>query len=98
MAKIVIESAGKWFCSQVLSNGKYKSVEHRAVVNAQRDRLSVATFLDPAKDRLISPAPALIDAKHQKLYKDIVFQDFIAAWYSKGPSGKRNIDNLIISS
>lgn len=85
-------------CFQVLSNGKYKSVEHRAVVNAQRDRLSVATFLDPAQDQLISPASALIDAKHPILYKDVVFKDFVAAWYSKGPSGKRNIDNLLISS
>ncbi|CAM6126579.1 unnamed protein product [Calypogeia fissa] len=80
---------------EVLSNGKYKSVEHRAVVNAQRDRLSVATFLDPAKDQLITPASALIDSKHPVLYKDVVFRDFVASWYSKGPSGKRNIDNLL---
>jgi isopenicillin N synthase-like dioxygenase len=81
-----------------MSNGKYKSVEHRAVVNAKRDRLSVATFLDPAKNQIITPAPALLNAENPKMFKNILFQDFIAAWYSKGPSGKRNIDNLVLAS
>ncbi|KAL2650244.1 hypothetical protein R1flu_018372 [Riccia fluitans] len=82
---------------EVMSNGKYKSVEHRAVVNGDRDRLSVATFLDPGKDCRLSPAEGLIDEKHPRLYKEVLFSDFISAWYSKGPDGKRNIDNLILS-
>lgn len=81
---------------QVLTNGRYKSVEHRAVVNSERDRLSIATFLDPAKDRTLSPAKALVDDKHPLLYRDVLFSEFISAWYSKGPDGKRNIDNLIL--
>ncbi|KAG6541642.1 hypothetical protein Mapa_016907 [Marchantia paleacea] len=81
---------------EVMTNGRYKSVEHRAVVNGGRDRLSIATFLDPAKDRTLSPAKALVDDKHPLLYRDVLFSEFISAWYSKGPDGKRNIDNLIL--
>ena len=29
---------------QVLSNGKYKNVEHRAVTHKEKDRLSLVTF------------------------------------------------------
>ncbi|KAM0934166.1 putative (S)-norcoclaurine synthase [Dioscorea sansibarensis] len=29
---------------EIMSNGKYKSIEHRAVVNPERERLSIATF------------------------------------------------------
>ncbi|KAL3701940.1 hypothetical protein R1sor_019962 [Riccia sorocarpa] len=79
---------------EVMSNGRYRSVEHRAVVNGDRDRLSVATFLDPAKDCLLTPAKELIDEEHPRLYKEVLFRDFISAWYSKGPDGKRNIDSL----
>ncbi|KAL9266340.1 DOWNY MILDEW RESISTANCE 6-like protein [Drosera capensis] len=42
---------------QALSNGLYKSVQHRAVVNAEKPRLSVASFLCPHDSAVIS-APA----------------------------------------
>ncbi|KAH9304567.1 hypothetical protein KI387_008971, partial [Taxus chinensis] len=32
---------------EVMSNGRYKSVEHRAVTNIERDRISIAMFYDP---------------------------------------------------
>ncbi|BBG98441.1 2-oxoglutarate and Fe(II)-dependent oxygenase superfamily protein [Prunus dulcis] len=46
---------------QALSNGIYKSVWHRAITNTDRARLSVASFLCPQDDALISPAKALTD-------------------------------------
>nr|AFN53719.1 putative Fe(II) oxygenase superfamily protein [Linum usitatissimum] len=32
---------------EIVSNGVYKSVEHRATVNSKKERISVATFLSP---------------------------------------------------
>lgn len=79
---------------EILSNGRYRSVEHRAVANSSKARMSVATFYDPSKATVISPAVELIDSKHPVLYKDVLFGDHISAWYTKGPEGKKVVDSL----
>jgi len=81
---------------QILTNDIYKSVEHRVVVNGERSRYSVATFYDPAKTRLISPAKPLVDKDRPALFPSILFGEHVATWYSKGPDGKKNIDSLVI--
>ncbi|KAH9316217.1 hypothetical protein KI387_024844, partial [Taxus chinensis] len=49
---------------EVMSNGKYKSVLHRAVVNPEKFRVSVATLLSMQLQSNIAPAPELIDDDH----------------------------------
>lgn len=75
---------------QVITNGQYKSAIHRAITNANRARLSVATFHDPAKTMTISPVI------HPPRYKQVNYGDYVSSWYTKGPEGKRNIDALQI--
>ncbi|KAJ6728781.1 2-OXOGLUTARATE (2OG) AND FE(II)-DEPENDENT OXYGENASE SUPERFAMILY PROTEIN [Salix koriyanagi] len=45
---------------EIITNGKYRSAQHRAITNSSSPRLSVATFHDPAKTAKISPASELI--------------------------------------
>uniref|UniRef100_A0A804L445 Fe2OG dioxygenase domain-containing protein n=1 Tax=Musa acuminata subsp. malaccensis TaxID=214687 RepID=A0A804L445_MUSAM len=40
---------------EILSNGVYKSVEHRAIINAKKERYSIATFHGPREDSVVSP-------------------------------------------
>ena len=40
---------------QYLSNGRFKKADHRAVVNSNYSRLSVATFQYPATDATVYP-------------------------------------------
>ncbi|KAL9241702.1 hypothetical protein vseg_015780 [Gypsophila vaccaria] len=81
--------------TEVITNGEYKSAIHRAVTNANRARLSVATFHDPAKTRKISPVPELV-AKSGPKYREVLYGDFVKSWYTKGPEGKRNLDALLL--
>ncbi|KAJ0025470.1 hypothetical protein Pint_08221 [Pistacia integerrima] len=46
---------------EVLSNGKYKSVLHRSIVNKERMRMSWAVFAVPPHEALIGPLPELVD-------------------------------------
>ncbi|XP_024027833.1 probable 2-oxoglutarate-dependent dioxygenase At3g111800 [Morus notabilis] len=84
--------------TEIISNGKYKSAEHRAITNSSRARLSVATFHDPAKTVKISPASQLISEFVPPRFREVVYGDYVSSWYTKGPEGKRNIDALLLES
>ena len=79
-----------WSWMQIITNGIYKSAQHRAITNADKARLSVATFHDPAKTMPVSPAFT------PPRYRQVVYGDYVSSWYTKGPNGKRNIDALLI--
>ncbi|ONK80364.1 uncharacterized protein A4U43_C01F16860 [Asparagus officinalis] len=83
--------------TEVITNGEYKSSVHRALVNAHRARLSVATFYDPSKTRKISPAPQLIAENTPRKYREVLYGDYVSSWYRQGPEGKRNIDALLMA-
>ncbi|KAH7657847.1 Leucocyanidin oxygenase protein [Dioscorea alata] len=82
--------------TEIITNGEYASAEHRALVNAKQVRLSVATFYDPSKTRVISPAAELITDRSPQKYRSVVYGDYLSSWYGKGPEGKRNLDALLI--
>ncbi|KAI3713806.1 hypothetical protein L1987_72392 [Smallanthus sonchifolius] len=76
--------------TEIITNGIYKSNQHRAITNANKPRLSVATFHDPAKTTTVTPA-----FKPHK-YHPVFYGDYVSSWYTKGPNGKRNLDALLI--
>lgn len=76
--------------TEIITNGTYRSSQHRAITNSKRARLSVATFHDPAKTRPISPA------FEPPQYHQVIYGDYVSSWYTKGPDGRRNIDALKI--
>ncbi|KAM3748492.1 hypothetical protein ACB098_05G113100 [Castanea mollissima] len=45
---------------EIVSNGIYQSIEHRAIVNSTKERLSIATFYSSNLDSELGPAASLI--------------------------------------
>ncbi|KAI4329704.1 hypothetical protein MLD38_028059 [Melastoma candidum] len=82
--------------TEILTNGMYKSAVHRAVTNARRSRLSIATFHDPSKAKTISPIPELVSTCRPPRYREVVYSAYVSSWYTKGPDGRRNIDALLL--
>ncbi|KAF7816617.1 protein DOWNY MILDEW RESISTANCE 6 [Senna tora] len=68
---------------QALSNGIYKSVWHRAVVNAEKPRLSVASFLCPSDDALISPAKPLTQNESAAVYRGFTYEEYYKTFWSR---------------
>ncbi|KAK6922793.1 Isopenicillin N synthase-like, Fe(2+) 2OG dioxygenase domain [Dillenia turbinata] len=61
-----------------LSNGKYKSCLHRAVVNKQRERRSLVFFVCPKADKAVRPPQDLIcRSEGPRRYPDFTWSDLL---------------------
>lgn len=65
---------------EVITNGKYKSVEHRVIAQTDGTRMSVASFYNPGSEAVIYPAPALVEKEAEEkknVYPKFVFDDYM---------------------
>ncbi|GAB4841711.1 hypothetical protein Ancab_022433 [Ancistrocladus abbreviatus] len=64
----------------IVSNGKLKSAEHRAVTNADTARTSAAIFINGSKDCVVEPAKALVSEDNPPLFKAVTYGEFFQAY------------------
>ncbi|KAF2315465.1 hypothetical protein GH714_039322 [Hevea brasiliensis] len=62
---------------EVMSNGQYKSVVHRATVSPGKKRFSIASLHSLALNKKMGPALELVDEQHPASYKEFSFRDFL---------------------
>lgn len=79
---------------QVLTNATYRSVEHRVMVNAADERLSLALFYNPKSDLPLAPLPELVSPDRPALYKPMTFDEYRMYIRRNGPRGKSQVDSL----
>ncbi|MED6106679.1 hypothetical protein PIB30_006623 [Stylosanthes scabra] len=78
---------------EIWSNGKYKSVEHRAMTNKNKERTSFATFFFPRDDVEVEPIDHIIgDAQNSKLYKKVIYGDYLRQSLKRKLDGKAHTD------
>ncbi|XP_051122812.1 jasmonate-induced oxygenase 2-like [Andrographis paniculata] len=77
---------------QVLTNGIYRSIEHRVIVNPNRPRISLAYFYNPKSDLLIQPIKELVTPEKPALYSSMTFDEYRRYIRTKGPKGKSQIE------
>ena len=61
----------------VLTNGRFHSVLHRAVVNKDRERVSVAYFLGPPKDMKVAPLRAAILPGTKARFRAVTWPEYM---------------------
>ncbi|PON61012.1 Oxoglutarate/iron-dependent dioxygenase [Trema orientale] len=79
--------------TEVWSNGMYKSSEHRAVTNANKARMSIATFLYPEDEAEISPVESMMQDR-PRMYRNVKQIDYARHRLGKKLDGKANINSL----
>lgn len=67
---------------QIISKGKLKSAEHRAVTNSSHTRTSAAFFIAPLDDCLIEPAEDLTDENNQPILKSFKYKEFLKQFFN----------------
>ncbi|KAK3206640.1 hypothetical protein Dsin_020686 [Dipteronia sinensis] len=83
---------------EILSNGTYRSVEHRATVNSLKERLSVATFCSPRLDGEIGPAPSLVTQETPAKFRRIRVEEFYKGRFSRKLDRKSYLDTIRIQN
>uniref|UniRef100_A0A453AG06 Fe2OG dioxygenase domain-containing protein n=2 Tax=Aegilops tauschii subsp. strangulata TaxID=200361 RepID=A0A453AG06_AEGTS len=80
---------------EIMTNGKYKSIEHRVTINAHKERLSISAFHVPKYDGIVSP---LLGTTEEKvLYKTTKVEEYSRLYLSKKLDGKRAQDHAKLS-
>ncbi|KAM1293752.1 hypothetical protein ACFX2H_013764 [Malus domestica] len=87
---------------QIISNGEYKSVEHRVLANSWKEaRISIVIFFSLTKWReggYYGPLPELLSPEKPPIYRDFTEQELQENFYSKGLDSKSLVDKLTIKN
>ncbi|PON87342.1 Isopenicillin N synthase [Trema orientale] len=78
---------------ELLSNGRYKSIIHRVVVNREKARISVAMANGPSLETVVSPAPELVE-NNRPVYAATKYKEFIELQKSNEIFGKGVLDRI----
>ena len=78
---------------QIFSNGRYKSVLHRVVVNRSKSRISVASLHSLPFDSVVQPSPKLINEDNPRRYMDTDFASFLDYSSSDEPKKKSFLES-----
>lgn len=84
---------------EILSNGRYKSVMHRAMVNSKATRISIAMAHGPSLDSIVSPAPELLGSSkgnEPAAYAGMKYKDYLELQQSNKLDGKSCLDRVRI--
>ncbi|KAL3530109.1 hypothetical protein ACH5RR_009431 [Cinchona calisaya] len=77
---------------QILSNGRYKSIEHRVIASGIKNRVSVPIFINPRPTDIIGPLPEVLESGEKPIYKNVPYSDYVKHFFRKAHDGKETVD------
>ncbi|KAI4313620.1 hypothetical protein L6164_026583 [Bauhinia variegata] len=83
---------------EIVTNGIYKSIEHRATVNSEKERLSIATFYSPDFETIVGPAPSLVGPEKPAKFRSMSLAEHLNGYLSRELRGKSYLDVVRIQN
>ncbi|CAA3013928.1 feruloyl ortho-hydroxylase 1 [Olea europaea subsp. europaea] len=77
---------------QILSNGRYKSAEHRVRTTSTQSRVSIPFFTTPKRTTKIGPLPQLVTIDQAAHYREVTFGDYMDHFFGNAHEGKKSLD------
>ncbi|KAI4356268.1 hypothetical protein L6164_000301 [Bauhinia variegata] len=77
---------------QIMSNGRYRSVEHRVAANGNKVRVSVPIFVNPKPSEFIGPLPEVLANGEKAIYKKVLYSDYVKHFFKKAHDGKMTVE------
>ncbi|KAG7541532.1 Oxoglutarate/iron-dependent dioxygenase [Arabidopsis thaliana x Arabidopsis arenosa] len=81
---------------EIITNGTYRSIEHRGVVNSKKERLSVATFHNTGMGKEIGPMRSLVERHKAAFFKSVTTEEYFNGLFSRELDGKAYLDVMRI--
>ncbi|XP_065877144.1 protein SRG1-like [Euphorbia lathyris] len=82
---------------EIVSNGVYKSIEHRATVNSEKERLSIATFYSSKLDAVLGPANSLIGPHNPPIFTQVPLDKYFKEFFARKLNGKSFLDFMRVA-
>ncbi|KAG4399082.1 hypothetical protein GLYMA_08G169201v4 [Glycine max] len=83
---------------EILSNGKYKSAEHRTKTTSIKARVSVPLFTLPIATERIGPLPEAVKNDGFAQYREVAMQDYTKNFFGNAHQGNKTLDFARINS
>ncbi|XP_061340689.1 protein SRG1-like [Gastrolobium bilobum] len=83
---------------EILTNGIYRSIEHRATVNSEKERISIAAFHWPEMNKIVGPVSSLVTPERPAMFKRIGVADYYNGFLSRELQGKSYMDVIRIQN
>ncbi|XP_044979797.1 2-oxoglutarate-dependent dioxygenase 11-like [Hordeum vulgare subsp. vulgare] len=81
---------------EILTNGKYQSIEHRVAVNPHKERMSISAFHLPKLDMSVGPLSEIVGGGLKK-YKTLRVDEVAKVVFSSKLDGKKTKDYAMLS-
>ncbi|KAL8088547.1 protein SRG1-like [Apium graveolens] len=79
---------------EIITNGNYRSIEHRAICNSEEERISIVTFLSPLMDCEFGPAPSLLANGVRAQFLRTTTANYYRGVYARELGGKSYLDTV----
>ncbi|KAF3442322.1 hypothetical protein FNV43_RR16238 [Rhamnella rubrinervis] len=79
---------------EMITNGEYRSIEHRVITNVQKERFSLATFYNPSLESEIGPNHRFITEQSPPKYKRLGMQEYMRGYFSRELDSKSYLDAM----
>ncbi|CAN1329513.1 Protein SRG1 [Linum perenne] len=80
---------------EIVSNGVYKSIDHRATVNSEKERITIATFFSPNLDGELGPSQSLLNTSQSPpKFRRMNVAQYFKVFFATKLDGKSNLDRM----